>query len=177
MPPLGNRVPKYRKHKQSGQAIVTINGRDHLLGPHGTKASTLEYDRLITEWLSSGRSTAYGVPEHIDSVTELVVDYVEYVKVYYGTGPNSELHRVTRVLRPVRELYGRTSAAAFGVLAFEAVRQKFLDEGLSRSFINASMRRITRVFKWAASKGRIPPDVPLALTMVSGSVGRAHNRP
>lgn len=40
MPRLANAVPKYRKHKQSGQAIVTINGRDHLLGPHNTKAST-----------------------------------------------------------------------------------------------------------------------------------------
>jgi hypothetical protein len=64
MPLLTQSVPKYRKHKQSGQAIVTINGRDYLLVPHGTKASRLEYDRLITEWLSSGRSASYGAPEH-----------------------------------------------------------------------------------------------------------------
>jgi hypothetical protein len=49
MPVLGKRILKNRKHKQSGQAIITINGRGHLLGPHGTKASKLEYDRLITE--------------------------------------------------------------------------------------------------------------------------------
>lgn len=58
MPRLGNRVPQYRRHKQSGQGIVTINGRDYLLGPYGTSASKLEYDRLVTEWLSSGRSTS-----------------------------------------------------------------------------------------------------------------------
>jgi integrase len=168
MPRLGNRVPTYRKHKQSGQAILTINGRDHLLGPHGTKASKLEYDRLITEWLSSGRSTAYGSPDHVVSITELIVDHVEHVKAYYGTGPNSELHRVTRVLRPVRELYGRTAAAEFGVLQFKAIRQKFIDEGLARSFINASMRRIVRMFKWAAGEGRLSPLVPQALAMVPG---------
>jgi hypothetical protein len=33
MPRLGNRVPKYRKHKQSGQAVVTLGGRDYPLGP------------------------------------------------------------------------------------------------------------------------------------------------
>jgi len=39
------RVPTYRKHKQSGQAIVTLvdaatrRRRDELLGKHGTKAS------------------------------------------------------------------------------------------------------------------------------------------
>ena len=38
MPRLVNSVPKYRKHKQSGQAIVTLNGRDYLLGPWRTKS-------------------------------------------------------------------------------------------------------------------------------------------
>jgi hypothetical protein len=61
MPRLTQAFPKYRRHKQTGHAIVTINGRDYLLGPHGTKASKFEYDRLINEWLSSGRSPAYGV--------------------------------------------------------------------------------------------------------------------
>ena len=48
-------LPKYRKHKRSGQAIVTLSGKDFYLGPHGTKASKLEYDRLIGEWLANGR--------------------------------------------------------------------------------------------------------------------------
>ena len=33
MPKLVNIPPKNRKHKQSGQAIVTLDGLDHLLGP------------------------------------------------------------------------------------------------------------------------------------------------
>ena len=168
MPRLSQSVPKYRKHKASRQAFVEINGRRHYLGPHGTKASKLEYDRLITEWLSSGRSVSFGAPEHVVSVAELVVDYVEYVKAYYGTGPNSELHRVTRILKPDRKLYGRTSAAEFGPLQFKAVRQNLIGEKLSRSFINASMRRIVRMFKWAASEARISPIVPQALAMVPG---------
>ncbi len=168
MPRLSQSVPKYRKHKASGQAFIELNGRRHYLGPHGSKVSKLEFDRLITEWLSAGRSSSFGVPEHAVSIAELVVDYVEYVKAYYGTGPNSELHRVTRVLRPVRELYGRTPAAEFGVLAFKAVRQKLIGEKLARSFINASMRRIVRMFKWAVSEARIDPSVPQALAMVPG---------
>ncbi len=32
-------APKYRRHKASGQAIVTLSGHDHYLGPHGTAAS------------------------------------------------------------------------------------------------------------------------------------------
>jgi hypothetical protein len=58
MPKLApDRVPSYRRHKQSGQAIVTLRGRDHLLGPYGTKASRAEYDRLIAEWVANGRQS------------------------------------------------------------------------------------------------------------------------
>ena len=42
MPRLVRTLPGYRKHKASGQAVVTLNGRDHYLGPHGTKASKRE---------------------------------------------------------------------------------------------------------------------------------------
>ena len=37
------RMPKYRRHKPSGQAVVTLSGRDHYLGPWKSKASRAEY--------------------------------------------------------------------------------------------------------------------------------------
>lgn len=166
MPRLVQALPKYRKHRASGQVVVTINGRDHYLGPHGTKASRLQYDRLITEWLSSGRSVSFGAMAHETTIIELAADYGEFAEAYYGTGPNSELHPIVRVLRPVIELYGKTAAAEFDVQRFKAVRQRFLDEGPSRQFINASMKRIARMFRWAAGEGRVAPSVPQALALV-----------
>src|SRR6185436_9565102 len=44
MPKLGAQNPKYRKHRASGQARVTIAGKDIYLGPYGTAASRREYD-------------------------------------------------------------------------------------------------------------------------------------
>jgi hypothetical protein len=44
MPKLIGTVPRYRKHKPSGQAVVTLSGQDFYLGPHGTKASHAAYD-------------------------------------------------------------------------------------------------------------------------------------
>jgi hypothetical protein len=55
MPRLTRSIPSYRKHRPSGQAVVTLCGRDFYLGPHGTKASKLAYDRMISEWLQNGR--------------------------------------------------------------------------------------------------------------------------
>ncbi len=56
------RVPFYRRHRPSGQAVVTLNGRDLYLGKWNTAASRAEYDRLIGEWLACGRclSSAQG---------------------------------------------------------------------------------------------------------------------
>ena len=47
MPTLKDSVPRYRKHKATGQAVVTIQGKDHYLGQYKSRASKLEYDRLI----------------------------------------------------------------------------------------------------------------------------------
>ena len=41
MPRMSSSVPKYRKHRASGQAVVTIGSRDFYLGRHGTKANRL----------------------------------------------------------------------------------------------------------------------------------------
>ena len=50
-----NRLPKYRKHKPTAQAVVTLSGRDFYLGNHGTARSKAEYDRLVSEWVANGR--------------------------------------------------------------------------------------------------------------------------
>jgi hypothetical protein len=55
MPRLSKSLPKYRKHRASGQAVVRLSGKDFYLGPIGSAASRLEYDRLISEWVANGR--------------------------------------------------------------------------------------------------------------------------
>jgi len=48
MPQLKQAIPKYRKHRASKQAIVTLGGKDFYLGPHGCQTSKDQYDRLIS---------------------------------------------------------------------------------------------------------------------------------
>jgi hypothetical protein len=49
IPRLTHSNPTYRKHRASGQAVVTIDGRCFYLGPWKTKSSKIEYDRIIGE--------------------------------------------------------------------------------------------------------------------------------
>src|SRR5947209_2875687 len=79
------RTPSYRLHKPTGQAVVTLNGHDVYLGRHGSPASRAEYDRLIAEWLLSGRQFApAGAGGSSDlTVSELILAYLKHCDGYY----------------------------------------------------------------------------------------------
>ncbi len=48
------RVPRYRLHKRTGQAVVTIHGRHIYLGKYRTAASREAYRRTIAEFVQHG---------------------------------------------------------------------------------------------------------------------------
>lgn len=168
MPRLSNSVPKYRKHRASRQAVVTLAGRDIYLGPHGTKASKAEYDRLIGEWLASNRSPAFGVPTGELTVGHLLVAYLRFAKTYYGAGQRGEFANMLIATKPLSELYSRIPIREFGPLQLKAVREQFIARGNVRTYINNNVRRIVRVFRWGVTEGMVGPDVPQALAMVPG---------
>jgi len=49
----GPKVPGYRLHMPSGRAVVTLDGRDHYLGPHGSDKSREAYHRVVCDWLTT----------------------------------------------------------------------------------------------------------------------------
>jgi len=106
------RVPSYRRHKPTGQAVVTLAGKDHYLGRYGTRASRAEYDRLIGEWLAGGRCLAR---DDGLTVAELCLAYWRHAKGYYRVKPRGSrgaIERVRLALRPLRESYGPTPVAS-----------------------------------------------------------------
>lgn len=170
MPRLTTQNPSYRRHKKSGQAVVTLNGKDHYLGPHGTKASRQEYDRLIAEWWAGGRRLNGGDNADL-TITELINDFRKHAEVYYrkpdGT-PTGEAAIMLHALRPLVRLYGRTFAADFGPLALKAVAHEMIQLGWCRSSINRHLSRIKHVFKWAVANEMIPSSAYHALQAFPG---------
>jgi hypothetical protein len=49
------KIPSYRHQKSRDTAVVNINGRDIYLGKYKSPESRAKYDKLIQEWLASGR--------------------------------------------------------------------------------------------------------------------------
>ena len=169
MPRLTHANPSYRRHRVSGQAVVTINGRDHYLGPYGTKTSKAEYDRLISEWLANGRRSPEAVPDL--TIVELVASYLQHAQTYYRDtdgNPTSELSALKLPLGVLVRLYGRTPAATFGPLSMEAVRNDMIAKGWSRASINSHVGRLRRMFKWAVARELLPVGVHQALTTMVG---------
>jgi integrase len=175
MPHKNNFIPQIkRKRTQIGSgreyeyALINVNKRVHYLGPYGSDQAIEKYHRLVAEYLASGRSRTWGLPEHVTTLGELVADYLGFCTTYYGTGKTSELHRIEPVTRPLVKLYGSTPARDFGVLQFKVVRQQLIENGLSRKLINQHMGRIVRMFRWAASEAKLDASVYQTLATVPG---------
>jgi integrase len=188
-----SRTPSYRHHKATGQAVVTLNGKDYYLGRYGAKESKAEYDRLIAEWLANGRQLSKAAGGL--TISEVILAYWRHVEGYYVKDgqPTSEQDTIRQALRFVRQLYGHSLAKDFGPLALKAIRQamiehpvtrpvrvqnpetgavqtdvRVLQRGLARKFINKQIGRIKRMFAWAVEEELLPVSVHLALLCVKG---------
>lgn len=177
MPKLGNRVPKYRWHKNSGLALVSLDGLDFYLGPWQSPESKAEYDRLVGLWQANGRrlplELAAGLRAQSNpdrTVTEVLAAFWEHAQQHYRKNgePTSELDLIRLALKPVRKLYGHTSAKNFGPLALKVCRHEFLNAKMSRGVINHHVGRIRRAFKWAVENELVPPGVHHGLSAVRG---------
>lgn len=168
MPRLIHSLPKYRKHRASGQAIVTLDGKDHYLGPHGSRGSRREYDRLVGEWQQNGRR----LPSSPDqtSVVVLLAAYWKFAQTYYTKNgkPTGELPGVKAALGFMRRLYGDTPVCDFGPLALENVQNQMVEAGHCRKYVNKNIGRIKRCFKWGVAKEMVPVSVYQALATVGG---------
>jgi integrase len=163
------RTPSYRIHKSSGQAVVTLDGRDYYLGRYGSVASRAEYDRLISEWLANGRRMPSSAPSDL-AVAELIAQYTEFADWYYVKHGErtKEAVNIEIAMRPVNLLYGEKPAREFGPLALKAVRQAYIEADLCRNEVNKRVRHVVRMFRWAVENELVPASVHHGLKAVTG---------
>lgn len=174
--------PSYRLHKASGQAIVSLprgdgSYRDYLLGEFNTDESRAEYDRLIAEWKSNGRR-AQAYPD--TTIAEMCAAFIDHAEKYYRRpdgSPTNETVNFRAAFRPLTALYAHKEARNFDTLALVAVREKMIEDKLSRKVINSRINRIRHVFKWGVAKKMVPVQVHQALQTVAAlSAGRSDAR-
>lgn len=95
---------------------------------------------------------------------ELVVAYLAHVDVYYRG--SREAHNIRLALRPACALHAELPAVEFGPAKLKAARQSMVDEGLARNTINARVRKLRAMFRWAVEEELLPATIPAALASV-----------
>ena len=167
------RIPGYLHHKSTGQARVRINGEDHYLGDYGSEASRRKYGELIAQHASGLPLDPFQSTDEDDtglSVAELVLGYLKHAERYYQKNGQvtDEYGCIKSAVKPLVELYGTIPAAEFGPLAMKAVRQRMVDSGKKcRRYINMSIGRIRRCFKWGVENELVDPTVLMKLQAVA----------
>jgi integrase len=156
-------VPSYRRHKASGQAVVTLNGVDHYLGPWNTHQSRAEYDRVLNEWLARGRQLGEKT-RNSDTDAMLMKELVRgYHAHIVATAPQLEVG-VRMALKHVKAMYGETPASKFGPVAFQAVRHKLLDTKGPRgkllcvTTVRKILGTIKQMIAWGVANEMLPGD-------------------
>lgn len=183
---MSKKKPAYTLHKRSGQARVRIDGKDHYLGEYGSPESRERYDELIEDWFGrQGDLTAYTL-----SIDDVALLYLKHAESYYRKNrkPTREVSNVKGALRPLIRMYGAERVRSFGPLKLRRVRDSLFGKPdarikhkearpVSRQYINGVLRRIRRMFKWAAGQQLIPLEVYLSLQTVEGlKKGRSEAR-
>lgn len=141
------RQPSYRLHKPTGQAVVTVCGRDIYLGKHGSADSKRAYKRVILEFLANDGDLPPQKTADI-SVSELANYYKKFARRFYvdhDGQPTDWFGFVADVMRLLgNSCYGRTPAVQFGPLALKAFRKRF-EADMSASIITCHEVCVSRL--------------------------------
>jgi len=162
--------PAYQRRTVRGQAVayVTIRQagrrRDYWLGPYGSAESHQAYARLIAEWESCHRHLP--PPARNTDAGPTVAQVVEqYWTIVAGLYVVNEQYSIRTAARVLLGLYADTPAASFGPLALRAVQDAMVrgDETADpprrpwmRKVVNAQVRRVRAIFRWAESYELVP---------------------
>ena len=172
-------MPSYRYHV-SGQAIVTLGGKDFYLGKHNSPESHAKYLSLVTEYQRNGckppqqESRQAGKPL---TVAGLMADF--RANGLQRVTPSLN-HRGTfeRLATLLEDEHGDEPAAEFGPRKLEEIRSLFVASGNCRRYANEQTGKIRRIFKWAVARELIQPHQLVALDSLEPlKIGEAKDNP
>jgi integrase len=105
------------------------------------------------------------------TLAEVLLVYLHQAEKHYrgpDGKPTSEVRETRLVVRALRELYAALPVAEFSPMKLKAVRQGWVNAGLSRSECNRRTNLVRRIFKWASAEELAPTGVYQGLLVVAG---------
>ena len=174
------KLPVYRHHKPSGQARVRWQGREIYLGKFESPESRQRYAELLTKIVTGtmldadllpARRAAKAVQSVVAgiSVNELCVAFLRHAEQHYRKGdkPTAEYDCFLSAIKPLKELFGTIPVHQFGPCSLKAVRQRMVENGWCRRYVNRSVTRIRQIFKFGVENEWVEPSVLQKLQAVA----------
>lgn len=164
----------YRRHKPSGQAVVTVRlrsgaRRDLYLGTHNSATSRAEFQRITA--LVAANGGIYPEAEADITVNELVLAYLKWATLTYRE-PDGKVSRSVANLkfafRKLKALFGPTPVSEFGPRSLKTLMAAWVDDGIVRKMVNNRTGCVKRMFRWAVSEELISAEVYQRLQAVEG---------
>lgn len=167
--------PKYRHHKRSGQAVVTINSHDIYLGPYGTAESRELYAKLLSGAVTPDqlkRKTVTTVVKEQPTavhVVELLAAFWEHAESYYVDRhgkPNGDQNNYRTLIKRLHAFGREMQVTEFGPKRLRQFRDLLIQDSLARTTVNSRINMVRRIFQWGVGQEMVPPDVVAALKAV-----------
>ncbi len=170
-------IPKYRRHRASGQAVVTLSGRDVYLGRYDSPGSRKLYKEAIADWIASGDGLRASGPGGLSTNGQLIVGHValawleSYAKPRYvkGLRVTGQMIRARRAVEELAREHGELLAHRFGADHLLQIRERLVKAGLARPYINSLCGVIRQLWAWAATAdggNLVPPGQAHALRLL-----------
>lgn len=162
--------PSYRKHKPSGNAIVTLQGKMFYLGKYGSKESRKRYREILSEYLANDGKLPPTKNGDDITIQELSIRFLDWAEGHYVDDgkPTSSLRRCQLALAPFIQFYGKEPISNFGPESLIFIQEKLVEYGLARETVNKRIGIIRQVVKWGVKRGRVKAEVLVALQAVDG---------
>jgi integrase len=157
-------MPAYRFHL-SGQAVVTLAGKDFYLGPHDSPESRARYFQLVQEYNANGKvapDTPTRQKDQPVTVRTVVGEYREWIRERYANS-YKERKRHEGICTTLEDEYGDLPADDFGPRKLAELRDLFIASGNSRTYVNRLVRQVKGVFRHAVSRELVGVNLVIRL--------------
>ena len=150
------KLPTYRRHRGSGQAVMEFKGNRTYLGRYDSPESHRKYRALVAEILE-----AAGVEEDQPDFSDIRM--VGELVIAFKAGAKSEmpLKEYQHFAYAAHHLF--TTSAEILIRDFrpsdlEKARDAMVAAGWTRGHINRQVNRLRRIFKWGVRKSIVPAE-------------------
>lgn len=161
-------VPKYKLDKKTGRAFATVGNRKIWLGRHGTPESKQQYQQFLATLDATRRTDPVPPPPPLGRpqlVSEVVVGFLERCLGQYSKSEAALYRAAVGVLITSA---GAMDATEFGPRALSDVRDAMVAKGWTREHVNAQVRRVRAVFRWAETLELVPGGAWFRLRSLAG---------